>query len=469
MPNNRKKKSKQNQAMSEAKRKLREEEARARAKAKRIKTVIILSAVLVVIAAVIVTVAIVLANKVYFSEHLTKRDTEGHEIAIVSMEVKDAGEIILLLDATTAPITTENFVNLVNEGFYNGKTFHRIVKGFMIQGGDPNADGSGGLSEKIKGEFTNNGVYNNLSHIRGTISMARSGDSKNSASCQFFICNSDATTLDGNYAAFGYVIEGLDVVDKITNKYYKVTNRAEDYPDMGMYGGTIKNKSEQPVIESAKVLDSYYSKVTKKTYTTNFIPEATTTVNDDDKCEYYYTRNVKDHELKTVVMNVKDYGEVEILLDATTAPETVANFIKLVNEGFYDGLTFHRIIEDFMIQGGDPNADGSGNLDTPIKGEFANNGHPNDIDHKRGVISMARGGSYFNPEAYYNTASCQFFICHEDSPHLNGDYAAFGYVIKGMRVIDNVINAYKGNATGNNGTITDKAKQPVIASITVKY
>lgn len=131
-------------------------------------------------------------------------DTEG----VVS------GEIILELYPEIAPITVENFVKLVRDGFYDGLTFHRIVSGFMIQGGDPNGDGSGGSSEKIKGEFSENGVENTLSHERGVISMARSND-MDSASSQFFICHADATTLDGKYAAFGKVIEGMDVVDKL--------------------------------------------------------------------------------------------------------------------------------------------------------------------------------------------------------------------------------------------------------------
>ena len=462
MPNNRKKKTKQNQAMSEAKRKRIEEEAALRKKAKRKKLIIVLSAILAVALATVITVAVVLANKVYYSKHLTDRNIDGHEIALISMEIEGYGEVILLLDGTTAPITTDNFVKLVNEGFYDGKTFHRIVKGFMIQGGDPDATGGGGLEDKIKGEFTNNGVYNTLSHIRGTISMARSED-KNSASCQFFICNSDATSLDGSYAAFGFVMEGLEIIDKVTDKYLDATNHAEDKPKYGMYGGTITDKSKQPVIKSCRVLESYTSPVTKKTYVTNFTP--TVSVNDDDKCEYYYTRSVADHDIKKAVLTVKDYGEVTLLLDATTAPETVNNFVKLVNEGFYNGKTFHRIIEGFMIQGGDPNANGTGSTD-PIKGEFENNGHENDISHIRGVISMARSGSTLNPSAYYNTGSCQFFICHDTATHLDGDYAAFGYVIEGMEVIDRVIDAYKGNAV--KGIIENKDLQPIISSIVIK-
>lgn len=130
------------------------------------------------------------------------------------IEVDGYGTITLALDASAAPVTVENFVSLAREGFYDGLTFHRIVEGFMIQGGDPNSDGTGGSDQTIKGEFRENGVENSLSHTRGAISMARSNDC-DSASSQFFIVHEDSTFLDGSYAAFGYVTEGMEVVDAI--------------------------------------------------------------------------------------------------------------------------------------------------------------------------------------------------------------------------------------------------------------
>ena len=133
----------------------------------------------------------------------------------VEIDVKDYGVIKLKLDADTAPLTVTNFVDLVNEGFYDGLTFHRIIKGFMIQGGDPEHDGTGGSDEKIKGEFSSNGVRNDISHVRGVISMARASYSNDSASSQFFIVHEDSTFLDGDYAAFGYVTEGMNIVDEI--------------------------------------------------------------------------------------------------------------------------------------------------------------------------------------------------------------------------------------------------------------
>ena len=133
------------------------------------------------------------------SEENNMYSTGKHHAEIV---VKNYGTIALELDADVAPITVENFANLVNEGFYNGLTFHRIISGFMIQGGDPLGNGTGGSSKTIKGEFASNGVKNSISHVRGTISMARSS-MPNSASSQFFIVHQDSTFLDGKYAAFG--------------------------------------------------------------------------------------------------------------------------------------------------------------------------------------------------------------------------------------------------------------------------
>lgn len=157
--------------------------------------------------------------------------------------VKDLGTIKLELDADTAPITVTNFVELSNEKFYDGLTFHRIIDGFMIQGGDPNHDGTGGSAEKIKGEFSSNRVENNISHKRGVISMARRGDSYNSASSQFFIVHEDSTFLDGDYAAFGYVTEGMDIVDTIAKD-----TKVEDDNGTTLY-------ENQPIIETIRVVE----------------------------------------------------------------------------------------------------------------------------------------------------------------------------------------------------------------------
>ena len=160
----------------------------------------------------------------------------------VEIKVKDYGTIDVQLDADTAPITVTNFIKLVQENFYDGLTFHRIMDGFMIQGGDPLGNGTGGSDQTIKGEFKNNKVENNISHKRGVISMARSSD-PDSASSQFFIVQTDSTFLDGDYAAFGEVTSGMDVVDAIC----KDAKPTDD-------NGTIP-ADQQPVIEYIKVLD----------------------------------------------------------------------------------------------------------------------------------------------------------------------------------------------------------------------
>lgn len=160
----------------------------------------------------------------------------------VEIEVENYGRVVVGLDENSAPITVKNFIELAEKGFYDGLTFHRIISGFMIQGGDPLGNGTGGSDLKIKGEFLDNGVENPLSHTRGAISMARSSDF-NSASSQFFIVHQDSLFLDGQYAAFGYVTEGMDIVDQI----------CLDTPVIDK-NGTVKPEN-QPVIKSIKVIE----------------------------------------------------------------------------------------------------------------------------------------------------------------------------------------------------------------------
>ncbi len=194
-------------------------------------------------------VVLVAAVIVLFNIRGKKESTEGSTETInaagkhhIEIQVKDYGTIKAELDGDTAPITVANFLKLAESGFYDGLTFHRIIDGFMIQGGDPKGNGTGGADETIKGEFSQNGVENKLSHVRGTLSMARSQD-MDSASSQFFIVQSDCTSLDGQYAAFGTVTEGMDLVDKI----------CKDTPVQDN-NGTV-SAADQPVIESIKVID----------------------------------------------------------------------------------------------------------------------------------------------------------------------------------------------------------------------
>ena len=165
---------------------------------------------------------------------------------MVILHIKDFGDIKIELDYQNAPISSTNFAYLASTKFYDGLIFHRIIKGFMIQGGDPKGDGTGGPGYHIKGEFSSNGVKNKLSHLRGTISMARASD-KNSAGSQFFICDKDDKFLDGEYAAFGKVVEGMDVVDKIAS----VKTDNNDYPNV------------EVKIDSVEVIDEDIKEPTK--------------------------------------------------------------------------------------------------------------------------------------------------------------------------------------------------------------
>ena len=166
-----------------------------------------------------------------------------------------------------------------------------------------------------------------------------------------------------------------------------------------------------------------------------------------------------DPDLKYYVdIDIKDYGKITILLEQDDAPITCANFVKLAQSGFYDGLTFHRIMATFMMQGGCPEGTGFGGSGENIYGEFAANGFNNTLSHTRGAISMARS----NP---FNSASSQFFIVHEDSVFLDGSYAVFGYVTEGLEVVDAVCNA--AQPIDGNGSIARDA-QPVINSVTVR-
>ncbi len=160
--------------------------------------------------------------------------------------IKNYGQVHLELDGDTAPITVKNFVELAKEGFYDGLTIHRIVEDFVVQGGDPDGNGSGGSGKAITGEFSANGIENNITHERGVISMARLGNDYNSATSQFFIVLDDdaKSSLDGLYAAFGKVTEGMDIIDEIV----------DDTPIANPYSGLV-DKSRQPIIESIVITD----------------------------------------------------------------------------------------------------------------------------------------------------------------------------------------------------------------------
>jgi len=236
--------------------------------------------------------------------------------------------------------------------------------------------------------------------------MARSND-PDSASSQFFICYGAQSFLDGNYAAFGEVTEGMEVVESFQTVERKMN---------GM--GEIAIPIKPVVIEKAGMIEK------------------------DEKGNPRVMMVMKDFPLETAAVSdessEEDAGPTEpvigentfiITLYPETAPITCENFKKLVQTGFYDGLTFHRIVDGFMAQGGDPNGTGSGGSSQTIKGEFSSNGVENNLKHQKGVVSMARAN---DPDS----ASSQFFICYGDETFLDGNYAAFGKVTEGMEVVD---------------------------------
>lgn len=185
----------------------------------------------------------------------------------------------------------------------------------------------------------------------------------------------------------------------------------------------------------------------------------TETSNKQNNTNYVSSAPIDDYSNKTAIITVKNYGEIHLELYTSKAPVTVYNFVKLVNEGFYDGLTFHRIDEGFMIQGGDPEGTGMGGSDETIFGEFSANGFKNDISHVRGVISMAR------LDADKNSATSQFFIVHQDSTFLDGQYAAFGMVTKGMEIVDKI--AEEAIVADEYSCYVEKENQPIIESIKI--
>lgn len=214
---------------------------------------IVISAVAVFLVAVIV-VFVITSNKANGSAGATNDSASASNVSATigesqakgthhaEIDIKDYGVIKVELNGDVAPITVANFINLANSHFYDGLTFHRIIDGFMMQGGDPLGNGTGGSENTIKGEFSQNGVENNLSHTRGAISMARSSD-MDSASSQFFIVQSDSTYLDGQYACFGYVTDGMDIVDEICKN--AVTTDSN---------GSVSAEN-QPVINSITITD----------------------------------------------------------------------------------------------------------------------------------------------------------------------------------------------------------------------
>jgi cyclophilin family peptidyl-prolyl cis-trans isomerase len=299
----------------------------------------------------------------------------------LTIYVKDYGKIVVELFPDSAPRNVANIESLAQKGFYNGLTFHRVVPDFVIQGGDPKGDGTGGPDYTVPAEIR-------MKHVRGALAMARTENpAKASSSCQFYICLQALPQLDGNYTVIGLTRQGMEVVDSIA----KAPRDDNDKP-------------LRPV-----VIDSIVVSMAEPTGQ----PAATPKV------------------ANRLFMNIefKDYGNVKIELFPNDAPKNVSNVETLAKRGFYDGLTIHRIVPGFVIQGGDPKGDGSGGLGYTVPAEIK-------LKHVRGAVAMARLGDNVNPSRA--SSSCQFYICLSDLPQLDGQYTVIGQVASGMDVVDKI-------------------------------
>jgi cyclophilin family peptidyl-prolyl cis-trans isomerase len=287
-----------------------------------------------------------------------------------------------------APKHVAQFLKLAREGYYDGSAFHRVVANGIIQGGDPllknpktarNLWGSGGLN-LLPGEFSD------LKHERGVVSTVRIPDKPDSDGSQFFVCASPQPVLDGKFSAFGRITEGMDVVERISQVPIDAKGMTEK--PVRIVKITIEPKKVQPFL--------------------NATPE----------------------ELrKTVTLNTT-LGEIQIRMEPDWAPNHVRNFLMLVSTGWYNGTGFHRLIKGFVVQGGMANSrNGAAGHPAdrwvhPLKGEFRN-----DVKHTRGIVSMARTD---DPDS----ATTSFFLMLGPAPHLDGQYSAFGTIVKGLEVLD---------------------------------
>jgi cyclophilin family peptidyl-prolyl cis-trans isomerase len=301
------------------------------------------------------------------------------------------GQIALEFYTDLAPTHVKYFAGLVKTGFYDGTTFHRVILRGIIQGGDPLSKdpakkslyGTGGL-KKLKPEFSKQ------PHMRGTVSAVLLPSDPNSAGSQFFICVSDQLQLDGQYTAWGHVVEGMDVVDKISESPADTDQMAKERIE-------IKKAFLRPIPPPQPI---------------PFV---------DATPELMKRQHVR---LTTTL------GNIEIELYPEKAPETVRNFLKLSKAGLFDDTVWHRIVAGFVVQGGDV-ATRTIPLTAEQAAKFVKNLQPefSDLKHEKGSVSMARGEAL-------DSASTSFFICLGPQPTLDGKYTVFGKVVAGLEVVD---------------------------------
>ena len=408
---------------------------------------------------------------------------------IIEMNIRDYGTVKIRLFPQYAEKGVENFVGLAKDGYYDGLTFHRVIKDFMIQGGDPLGNGTGGKS--IWGAKFDGGVDPHLIHAAGAVAYANSGSTATNGS-QFYIvtgkvCTDDdfagyasqglgfsdpskevyktaggAPFLDGGYTVFGQVFDGLDIIFKIQN----VETNSSDKP------------VEDVIMDSVKV--SEYNGEELKWYISDYDYEPPT----EPPVENVPIANFTAPEQGETVVNmkIKDYGDVKIKLFPEYAEKGVENFVELAKKGYYDGLTFHRVIKDFMIQGGDPKGDGTGG-ESVWGGEF-DGGTDNHLIHTAGAIAYANSGStstdgsqfyivtgetytedmFTELETYgyrFSDNAKDVYLSNGGAAFLDGNYTVFGQVYDGLDVVFKVQEA----ETDSNDKPT---KDVIIESVTVE-
>ncbi len=405
---------------------------------------------------------------------------------IIELTFKDYGTVKFRLFPEYAEMGVENFTGLANDGFYDGLTFHRVIKDFMIQGGDPLGTGQGGKS--LWGSSFDGGTDAHLIHLPGAVAYANSGTTSSNSSQFYIVTGSEVTDemlsyyeqkgilfsdnskemykqyggtpfLDGNYTVFGQVFDGLDII-------YQIQCTATDAKDKPL---------DDVIMESVRVTE--YNDEELKWYISDYT--------DFDDPTAHDVANFTEPEIgdEIIKMNIKDYGEVKIRLFPEYLSDASENFIELAKQGYYDGLTFHRVINDFMIQGGDPNGDGTG-------GESANGGKFDggkyfNLVHVAGALAYANSGDtstngsqfyivtgeecnddYFTElEAYGKSFSDKVKDAYKNAgygyPFLDGNYTVFGQVIDGLDVVFEVQKTETG--------AEDKpVKDVIIESVTVE-
>ncbi|MEA3308721.1 MAG: peptidylprolyl isomerase [Chloroflexota bacterium] len=313
----------------------------------------------------------------------------------------DKGEIVVELFAQQVPQTINNFVFLAREGFYDNTTFHRVIPDFMVQGGDPAATGLGGPGYTFTDEFDPT-----LGHDRaGILSMANSGPGTNGS--QFFITFGPTTWLDDKHTVFGKIIAGLDVLHAISPRDPETATTPGD----ALMSITIEESAEP--------------------FASQRTPNAEIAVPEEAIARYNLYSEPPEMQLDETQQYsatiITEKGEIKITLDAEIAPVTVNNFVFLAEAGFYDGLTFHRVEPEFVIQGGDPTGSGQGGPGYVLPAEIG-------LEHSVGAIAMARLPDQGNPRQM--SSGSQFYITLQATPQLDGAYTVFGYVTEGLDVVN---------------------------------